>query len=42
VVPSARLTHLERQSITHDVDVLAQWRGVVNAWQAKDLCKLDL
>ncbi len=38
VVPSARLIHLERQSITHDVEVLAQWRGVVNAWQAKDLC----
>jgi GT2 family glycosyltransferase len=38
VVPSSRLIHLERQSITHDVDVLAQWRGVVNAWQAKNLC----
>ena len=35
---SARLTHLERQSITHQQDPLTQWRGVLNAWQAKQLC----
>jgi len=38
LVPSARLTHLERQSITHQQDPLTQWRGVLNAWQAKQLC----
>lgn len=37
VVPSACLTHLERQSITHVVDPMAQWRGLLNAWQAKAL-----
>ena len=42
VVPSARLTHLERQSITHQQDPLAQWRGVINAWQARALCKDEL
>ena len=38
VVPSSRLIHLERQSITHQDDSLAQWRGLLNAWQAKALC----
>jgi GT2 family glycosyltransferase len=38
LVPSARLTHLERQSITHQKDSLTQWRGLLNAWQAKKLC----
>ena len=39
LVPSARLTHLERQSITHEQDPLTQWRGLLNAWQAKQLCQ---
>ncbi|WP_186484160.1 rhamnan synthesis F family protein [Synechococcus sp. A15-127] len=42
LVPSARLTHLERQSITHSVDLMAQWRGLLNAWQAKALCAEEL
>ena len=42
LVPSARLTHLERQSITHMVDPMAQWRAVLNAWQAKALCADEL
>ena len=37
LVPSARLTHLERQSITHQQDPLPQWRGLLNAWQAQQL-----
>ena len=37
VVPSARLMHLERQSITHAVGPLTQWRAVLNAWQAQQL-----
>ena len=36
--PSARLTHLERQSITHQQDPLTQWRALLNAWQAKQFC----
>ena len=42
LVPSARLTHLERQSITHNVDPMAQWRAALNAWQAKNLCADEL
>ena len=38
VVPSSRLIHLERQSFHQTVDSLAQWRGLLNAWQAKSLC----
>ena len=38
LVPGARLTHLERQSITHQQDPLTQWRGGLNAWQVKQLC----
>ena len=42
LVPSARLTHLERQSIGHDVDPKVRWRGLLNAWQAKSLCAEEL
>ena len=42
LVPSARLTHLERQSIGHDVDPMVRWRGLLNAWQAKSLCAEEL
>ena len=42
LVPSARLTHLERQSITHTVDPMAQWRAVLNAWQAQVLLADEL
>jgi len=38
LVPRSRLTHLERQSITHVQNHMAQWRGLLNAWQAKALC----
>ncbi len=38
LVPSALLTHLERQSIIDQHDPLTQWRGVLNAWQSKQLC----
>ena len=38
LVPRSRLTHLERQSITHVQNHMAQWRGLINAWQAKALC----
>ena len=37
VVPSSRLTHLERQSITHTIDPMNQWRSVLNAWHAQQL-----
>ena len=38
MVPEAVLTHLERQSFSRDQDILSQWRQVVNAWLAKELC----
>jgi GT2 family glycosyltransferase len=38
MVPASQLVHLERQSISRELDPLAQWRGICNAWMAKQFC----
>lgn len=38
LVPESRLLHLERQSITLQVDEIGHWRALLNAWQARELC----